>query len=189
MKVSGLAALTEMEEQMLESLKALNTIRKEFRAKAKRLKRQVTRLDLQNLEDTENSYKELEAEVKRFYKNLELWEDTLPVNEDGDIIYPEAEDLEAGADFNPEKAKIWLSNFQKGLHEVRKEFVKFKSRECEAVQISIAEEATLKFIKDTPIEAAIMKDLMAEEDKEEFKPKEKDENSHVDHEAHDCRID
>ena len=62
-----------MENQRLESLGALNTIRKEFRAKAKKLRRQVTRLDLQNLENTENSYKELEAEVKRFHKNLGLW--------------------------------------------------------------------------------------------------------------------
>ena len=102
-------------------------IQNEFRAKAKRLKRQVSRLNLQNLEDTENSYKELEAEVKRFHKNLGLWEDTLPVDEHGDIIYPEAEDLEAGADFNPEKAKIWLSNFQKGLHEVINGVIQFSS--------------------------------------------------------------
>ena len=74
----------------------------------------------------------------------------------------------------------------------RKEFVKFKTRGSKAVQISIAEEATLKFIKGTPLEAAIMEELKAEEDKEELKPKEKDENSHVskqvdaDHEADDC---
>ena len=118
MKESGPAALTEMEEQRIESLKALNTIGNEFRAKAKRLKRQVTRLNLQNLEDTENSNKGLEAEVKIFCNNLDTWEDTLPVDLDGEIIYPEEGDSEAGADFNPEKAKIWLSNFQKELNEV-----------------------------------------------------------------------
>ena len=175
-----------MEEQRLAALEVLNTVKKQFQAKANKLRRQVSRMSLQNLEDRENSYKELEAEIKRFQDNLDTWEDTLPVDEDGDIIYPEAGDSEAGADYNPEWTKMWLSNFQKELHEVRKEFIKFKSRECVAVQIAITEQATLNFIKDTPMEATI---------KEELKHKEKDEDYHVsnridvDHEVHGCRID
>ena len=77
-------------------------------------------MSLQKLEDRENFYKELEAVIGRFQDNLDLWEDTLPVDEDGIITYPETGDPEAGADYNPERTKIWLSNFQKELHEVRK---------------------------------------------------------------------
>ena len=74
-----------MEEQRLEALKVLNTIRKEFKAKASKLKRQISLMNLQNLEDKENSYKELKADILKFQRNLELWEDTLPVDEDGVI--------------------------------------------------------------------------------------------------------
>ena len=65
-------------------LGVMNRIRKGIRAKARRLARKIPRQNIQNLEDNEESYKELEANVRTFHRNLDLWEEELPHDGDPD---------------------------------------------------------------------------------------------------------
>ena len=119
-------------------LGVMNKIRKGFRAKARRLARRIPRQLIENLDDNEESYKELQADVRTFQLNLNLWEKELPHNGDpvededqdedeevnrGDPIYPE---VGVGASYTPERVKVILTNFREEVDKVRVEFVRFK---------------------------------------------------------------
>ena len=56
-------SLTMEEEQMMTALRALNTIRSGFKAKARKLCRKIPRINLENLQDKENAYKDLQSDV------------------------------------------------------------------------------------------------------------------------------
>ena len=59
-------------------LGVMNKIRKEFKAKSRRLARKISRDTIETLDINEESYRELEADVRTFLLNLELWEQGLP---------------------------------------------------------------------------------------------------------------
>ena len=129
-------------------LGVMNRIRKGFRAKARRLARKIPRQNIQNLEDNEESYKELEADVQTFHRNLDRWEEELPHNGDpveeededeevdrGDPIYPE---VGAGAGYIPERVTVILDNFQEEINKGCVEFVRFKKAQGRVKQLAIA---------------------------------------------------
>ena len=107
----------------MTALEQLNIIRKGLKAKARSLCRKIPRMNLQNLRDNEESYKELECNVQEFHHHLNVWDDHLPLDEEGEPIYPEDE---FGGGFRPEKVKPILDNFQAELYQVRLEICKIQ---------------------------------------------------------------
>ena len=63
-------------------------------------------MSLPNLRDTENIFKALEIEIQTFYSNLKAWEDMLPVDDQGDTIFPEVN--EVGGAYSPERVNETL---------------------------------------------------------------------------------
>ena len=126
-----------MEEELISALQELESIRTGFRAKCRKLRRQILRLDLQTLGVRENAYRELESDIAKFQANLDIWEGLLPEDEQGLLIYPEY-GVEAGGAFGGERATEMLIDFQKELHGVKMDFVKFKSQEDTTTQLMIA---------------------------------------------------
>ena len=119
-------------------LGVMNKIRKEFKAKSRRLARKISRDTIETLDINEESYRELEADVRTFLLNLELWEQGLPhigdrVEDDdqddyeeddqGDPIYPEAG---PGAGYILGRVKVILAGFQEDKEKICLEFVRFK---------------------------------------------------------------
>ena len=93
----------------------MNRIRKGFKAKARRLARKIPRQNIQNLEDNEEAYKELEADVRTFHRNLDLWEEELPHNSDPveDEDEDEDEEVDQGVPIYPEDG-VGAGLYQRG---------------------------------------------------------------------------
>ena len=129
-------------------LGVLNRIRNGFRAKSRRLARLIPRQTIEFLADNEESFRELQEDIRNFHYNLGLWEDTLPhVNDpvDGDEVdegldrgnpvYPEAG---PGAGYIPERVKVILGNFREEINKLKIDFVKFKKEQGFNEQLAIA---------------------------------------------------
>ena len=146
------------------ALDALNTTRSGFRAKARKLCRCIPRMSLVNLRDTENMFKALEVEIQQFYTNLETWEDLLPVDDQGETIFPELHAF--GGGYRLERVEETLDGFKEELLQVKIAFVKFKKTQDLPAQLDIARYSTLSFLQSTDAEAAF-RDMIDAEQRDE----------------------
>ena len=109
-----------MGEEIIAALQVLESIRTGFKSKCRKLVRQVSRLDLQTLGVRENSYRDLESDIAKFQENLNIWEDLLPKDQEGQPIYPQYRE-KAGGIYADDRATLMLTEFQVELHGIKME--------------------------------------------------------------------
>ena len=157
-----------MAEEFDESpLGFMNRIRKNFKARARRLVRRIQSDSVEVLDVNERAFLELQGDLRNFYIQSDLWEQELPHTRDdlddeeeeedadfnrGDPLFPEEG---PGAVYTPNKVKVLLQGFRSELDKVIEEFVRFKMGQDLFWQLNIARQTSLSFLKANEEELAL----------------------------------
>ena len=67
----------------------MEEIRGTFKARCRKLSKQIDRLDLETLPAREEIFKDIAKSIRQFQEALDIWEDSLPRDDQQEIIYPE----------------------------------------------------------------------------------------------------
>ena len=148
------------EEQVIQILGALEDIRANYKRRCSQLSRQMQSLALlHTIGQKEEMYVALYRMMQEVTRLVQTWETSLPVDELGDVIYPEQN--QPGFAFTPDQIFIW--DLQDKLKSIRKEFVRYKHDHNTEDQAWVEEHTQLEFLKGGKIEKAILIQVHSEE--------------------------
>merc|ERR1712237_174122 len=154
----------------------MNQIRKGFKARARRLARQFLTDSVEVLDVNEQSFLDLQDELRNFSIQHDLWEQGLPHSQDalddedqdsdvdfdrGTPLFPEDG---PGAGYAPHRIKVLLKDFRAELDNVIEAFVRFKMAQDLFWQLNIARRSNLPFMKATEEELALGNKISAEDE-------------------------
>ena len=108
---------------------------------------------METLPAREQAFKDLAESTRKFHEALDTWEDSLPRDDQAEIIYPQ-QGAPGGA-YQEELSALMLTDFQTDLHGVMMDLVKFKHKQDTATQLRIARSTTLDFLQANDVEAVL----------------------------------